>query len=304
MIYITNGPFGTAIFEKLLQKGYKPSLLITGEDVAKGRGKKILPPQSKLLAEEYHIPVYQTSNINDEFTHQIIRQTNTNIALLCDFGQILRKKTLTLFEKGVINIHPSLLPQYRGSAPIRRAMMNGDRKTGVTWMKMVRKLDAGPILYVYTQEIEECMTYDELFTQLVDVSAQYTLDIMDDYINDKIIPAQQEGIVSYADKITKEELRINWNIDSNRLINMINALSPSPGAWTLIEGRRLKILKACYAKIEEKISVGEMQVINKSLYVGCKDGAIEIFKLQLEGKKVTESKAFINGMKDTKIILE
>ncbi len=299
-VFITNGSFGTGILKRMIINNFLPSFVVTGNDVVKGRERKLVKPEAVNICNDYNIPYLQTDNINRD----IEKIDKYDVAILCDFGQILKKRVLEYFSYGIVNIHPSLLPLYRGAAPIRRCIMDRQEESGITWMKMVRKLDAGPIIYQEKIKIDKCITYGDLFDRFIELS-DITPIIMERYLNDEfMLSNQDESLATYAKKIEKDELKIDWSKTTSEIVGKVNALSPSPGAWTLLNGKRIKILHACEGECNLKIEPGMGKVINKQLYVGTSDGCIEVFKVQLEGKKPIDSLSFINGLKKSEFVLE
>ena len=210
------------------------------------------------------------------------------------YGKLIPKKYLSIPKFGFINIHASLLPAWRGAAPIQRAIMNRDKKIGVSIMKIEEELDSGPVLISKGFELEQNLTYGEAEKKLSEIGAKLLFESIKKIEKENLkFVNQAHSDATYAKKINKDETKINWNLDANVVLSHIHALSPSPGAWFMYENERYKILKAKFSKIAGKPGL----VVNKSLIVACKSNSIQILELQRQGKKKQTSKDFLLGKK-------
>jgi methionyl-tRNA formyltransferase len=218
-----------------------------------------------------------------------------DLAIVVAYGQIIPKKFLSLTKKGFINIHASLLPKWRGAAPIQRSVMNLDEETGISIMKIVEELDSGPISNIYKIKVESDQNAQEISEKLSTLAAEKILDNIDDVLDDKAkFVDQDHSKATYAKKINKEEGKINWSEEASNLIGKINGLFPVPGAFFNFDGERYKILKA---KIGNGIgNVGE--VISDNLEIACNNNqSIKILEIQRQGKKPQKVGDFMLGSK-------
>ena len=210
------------------------------------------------------------------------------------YGQLIPKDYLNLSKYGFINIHASLLPKWRGAAPVQRSIMNLDKETGVSIMKIVEKLDSGPVMKQQKIEIKKNINAEELLNQLSYISSKLILESIDEIEsgNAQFID-QNEKEATYAKKIEKKESKINWQDNAIKILAKINSLYPNPGAWFTYMGERYKILKASLADNEGKIA----EVLDDDLTVGCKSKSIKIIEIQRQGKNKQNSSQFLLGSK-------
>lgn len=261
--------------------------IVTQPDRPKGRSNKLQPSPVKQVAE-VHFPKAQILQpekaSNEEFLSEL-RSLQADLFVVVAFGQILPQKLLSIPPKGCINIHTSLLPKLRGAAPIQRAIMLGEKQTGVAIQKMVYELDAGDVIATAKVQISSEMSCDELQTDLCELAKPLLVKVLEDYSRGipEAIP-QDHSCASYAAKIGPEDREINWNDSSVTIHNQIRGLAPKPGAWTWLEKphKRMKILKA------QKIEGSEGfpgEILSTKGVVACGKGAIQIISVQPEGKK-------------------
>lgn len=219
--------------------------IVTQPDRPRGRGRKIAPPPVKEFALERSVPVYQPQNGRELI--QIIEEGNLkpDLIVVVAYGLILPARVLNLPPLGCINLHPSLLPAYRGAAPIQRAIMNGDKITGVTTMYLSQEMDAGDIIYQEKREIPRDFTAGELAEVLAEQGAQLLVKTISDLEQGKAPrKAQDPSQVTYAPPLSKEDQRIHWNRDAEGIYNQIRGMNPQPGAYTEFEGRILKVWRS------------------------------------------------------------
>ena len=218
--------------------------------------------------------------------------------MVVSYGQIIPKEFLELSKNGFFNIHASILPKFRGAAPIQRAIMNQDTETGISFMKINENLDTGPILETYKIKIDLNLNATDLENKLSQLAAEKTIENIDNIIKGKVkLKEQDHSEATYAEKINKKEGKINWNDSSKKIIGKINGLHPNPGAYFIFNGNRYKILKA-------EIGNGSGQpgeILNDKLEIACSNNeSIKVIEIQKEGKKIQKINEFLNGSKINK----
>jgi methionyl-tRNA formyltransferase len=233
-----------------------------------------------------------TLNSDEELEH--IKKLKPDIAIVVAYGKILPTTFLDLKDTMFINIHASLLPKWRGAAPIQRAIMNCDKETGISIMKIEPELDSGPILMKSKIEIIKNNNYEELSNKMSKLGAKLILEALDLIKNNKahFIPQEHEK-ATYAKKINKTESKIDWNMNAKKIVAQVNAFYPSPGSWFNLKGLRIKIIRA----IEIKTSGLPGEIINKNFTIGCSKNAVQILELQKEGKNKISVEEFLKGNK-------
>ncbi len=276
--------FAVPILKSLYQNGYPISDVYTQPPQKSQRGQRINKSPIQGIAEtlniDFRTPKYLKDN-NEEFEY--FKGIDADLAIVVAYGQIIPKEFLDLTKKGFINIHASLLPKWRGAAPIQRSIMNLDKETGISVMRIAEKLDSGPVCNTYKIDIENNLNAIDVADKLSLLAAEKILDNIDDILQDKAKFIEQDhSKASYASKIKKEEGKINWNENAENIIGKINGLYPVPGAFFIVKGERYKILKA-----EMGIGSGNPgEIISDYLEVVCGDNkSIKIKELQREGKK-------------------
>lgn len=263
--------FSVPIFEEVI-KNFEVVAIISQPDKPANRGYKLIPTPTKVLAEKYNIKCYQPNKISEIYDELV--QLDFDFLLTVAFGQYIPEKILNLPKKAALNIHGSLLPKYRGAAPIQHSLLNGDKKTGINLIYMVKEMDAGNILKSSEIEIVEDDTSDSLFNKLSILSAQnitkWLKEIYENNFNEIVQDASQ---VILAPKLTKEEAQIDLSQNSDQVINKIKAYSSNPGAYTFINNKRVKLFNATTKKIKNAIQLS------------CRDKNIYIYDYQYESKK-------------------
>jgi methionyl-tRNA formyltransferase len=261
-----------------------------------GNRKVITPPPVKIAAEELDLEVLQPEKIDKGFIDQIKEDTPDAIVVVA-YGEIIPEELLDLPEYGCINVHPSLLPKYRGASPIQEALLNGDEETGITIMKMDEELDHGPILLIKRVAIDPSDDFTKLSKKLSESSAILLLLALNDIEQGILTPIpQEESKATFCRKIEKKEGEINWNRTAEEISNQIRALTPWPSTYTDLKGKTLKILEAEILDEASPLKPGEIEIINKETFAfKTKDKLLSPTKVQLEGKPATSSQDFING---------
>ena len=273
--------------------------VITQPDRPRGRGKKVLPSSVKTWAIENKIEVLQPEKIKtEEFTNQLA-DLNPDLIVVVAFGQILSQKILDLPKFGCINVHASLLPKYRGAAPIEWSIINGETKTGVTTMMMNAGLDTGDMLVRREVEISENMILPELREKLQIAGADALIETIDRIVDGSLTrQVQDDSLSSYAPMLTKETGLIDWNKSAREIHNLVRGLYG--GAYTIIDGQKFKIWKS---RINSECRMQNAELIqNDKLFVNTGDGVIEILEIQAPNSKKLSTADFLRGHKDFKII--
>jgi len=291
--------FGTHTFAVTILQGLVDApaidvgLVITQPDKPTGRKKILTPPPVKVLAGSLAIPVLQPQSLKSVE----IETSSFDVAVSAQYGLLIPKSLLESFKHGVLNVHTSLLPKYRGASPIQSALVNGETKTGVTIMKLDVGMDTGPVILQKSIDIRPDETYRELDERLAVLGASTLLEALPQYIEDDLVPLpQDESGATLCGQLSRDDGRIDWNSTNQDIYNQYRGLTPWPGIWTMWNEKRLKLLSISLA--ERNIAPGKVQIENGTLYVGCASGSIAVSKLQLEGKGPADASIFCNGHKD------
>ncbi len=280
------------VLKTLYQNGYHIEIVYTQPPIASHRGQNVNKSSVHLLCETLNLPVRTPNLLDSEEEINFLKSKDINLGIVVAYGKILKKDFLNIPKNGWINVHYSLLPKFRGAAPIQRAIINGETSTGVSVIKMNEKLDAGPLCGQYPLTILDNENSEQLANRLSSLASEKILENVDTIFEDKAIFYEQDHNKStYAKKIEKNEGKIYWENSAQLIIRKINGLYPNPGAWFLFNGQRYKILRA--EKLNNEGKAG--QVIAENLEVACGKGSIKILEIQREGKRVQKSKEFLLG---------
>jgi len=294
IIFMGTPLFAVPILKSLYQNGYSVSVVYTQPPQKSQRGQKInkSPIQgiSETLKLEYRTPISLKNN-KDEYNY--LKELDADIAIVVAYGQIIPKEYLSLVKKGFINIHASLLPKWRGAAPIQRSIMNLEKETGISIMKIEEKLDTGPICNSYKIEIMADDNSETISEKLSALAAEKILDNIDEILEDKTeFKKQNHNQASYAAKIEKIEGQIEWGETAENIIGKINGLYPSPGAFFTYNGERYKILKAILAHGRGEIG----EVLDNYLEISCGNkNSIKVLEIQRQGKRPQNIGEFMFG---------
>ena len=295
--------FSVSIAEALVENGFEITAVVTQPDKAAGRGNKLRPSPVKVWAENARIRVFQPEKVRAEEFIDVIEQIKPDLIVTAAFGQIIPKAILDIPEFGCINVHASLLPKYRGASPIQQALMDGEQITGISLMYMNEKMDEGDVIISKSVEILPEDNTGTLFEKLAETGKRVIAEYAEMLQNGKPTGTPQDNtLATYCKKISKEQGNIDWTRDCRDILNIVRAMTPSPGAYTFLNGKRIKIISA---RINNKINnenenPGKIISDNKTaLTVLCGVGALDIVMLQPEGKSVQHTKDFLNGYKLT-----
>lgn len=297
ILFMGTPDFAVPSLIKLTENGYKPSAVITGLDKKMGRGQKIIPTPVKMAAVDLKIPVLEPKNLKDPAFHQQIEKFDIDLSCVVAF-RILPQVLIDIPQMGSINLHSSLLPKYRGAAPIQRAIMAGEKETGATTFFIRRKVDTGNILFRDKLKIGELEDFGSLHDRLAELGAELLLKTVRAVESGSHIEAvQDDSQATDAPKISRDDLRIDWNRSAVELHNQVRALSPYPGVTTNFNGKVLKIFKTVpVAKIIKDRGPGQVIEVGKdSFSVSTGDGGLKVLEVQREGKKRMTSADFLRG---------
>ena len=293
IIFMGTPMFAVPILKKLYQNGYQVSVVYTQPPKKSNRGQQLNISPVHGISETLGIDVRSPSYLKDNQEEiNFIKNLNADLAIVVAYGKIIPNEILSLTKKGFINIHASLLPKWRGAAPIQRSIMNLDKETGISIMRIINKLDAGPVSKNYKISISDNDNFLTLSEKLSSLASEKLLENIDDILEDKVTFYDQNNLeATYAKKILKSEGKINWNETGEEIIGKINGLNPIPGAWFIYNGERYKILKAELGNKKGNPGI----VSNDNLEVFCKFNSLKIIEIQREGKKLKKINEFLLG---------
>ena len=295
IVFMGTSNFSVPILKSLYQNGYPIVTIYTQPSQKSMRGQKINKSPIQKMAENLCIECKTPDSLkenNEEYN--FLKLLNPDLVIVVAYGQLIPKNYLSLSKHGFINIHASLLPKWRGAAPIQRSIMNLDKETGVSIMKIVEKLDAGPVMMQEKISVTSEMNAEDLSNKLSDLSSKLILECIDEIEGGKAkFIDQDEQKATYAKKINKKEGKINWDNSAENILAQINSLLPNPGAWFSFMGERYKILKASISEAE-----GEKgKVIDNNLTIACKSKSIKVNEIQRQGKNKQSTSEFLLGSK-------
>ncbi len=293
IVFMGTPIFAVPILKSLYQNGYPISVVYTQPPQKSQRGQKINKSLIQSLSETLNIEFRTPMSLkNNKEEYEYLKKLDADLGIVVAYGQIIPNEILDLTKKGFINIHASLLPKWRGAAPIQRSIINLDKQTGITIMKINNKLDSGPICNSYKIDISNNENAENISKKLSLLAAEKILENIDDILNDKIeFKEQNHTNATYANKIKKSEGKINWNNKAENIIGKINGLYPNPGAWFIYKGERYKILKA---EISERTGEAGI-VLDEYSEVACKNKSIKILEIQRQGKRPQKINEFMLG---------
>jgi methionyl-tRNA formyltransferase len=284
------------LLEKLILSNFNVSLVITKTEKKTGREKKQNP--IKVYCTEKKLELLECDKITKNEI-EIIKSHNPNVGILLAYGALVSQNVIDLFPFGILNIHPSYLPKYRGSSPIQTALLKGKQITGVSVMLLSKKMDAGPIIVQEKINIERDDTYSKLSEKLFSLGIKLLLKNLEKYLSAEIKPEpQDETKKSITKMIEKNDGIIDWETDAKSIYNKIRAFELWPGAYTKFNGKILKIISADYIDKNTENKIGKIFTEDNKIFVQCKNGLLELKKVQLEGRSSCDINSFINGYKN------
>ena len=293
LVFMGTPMFAVPILKSLYQNGYNISCVYTQPPQKSKRGQKINKSPIQGISETLNLEYRTPSVLNNEEEYNFLNSLDADLAIVVAYGQIIPKKFLTLTKTGFINIHASLLPKWRGAAPIQRSIMNLDQETGISIMRIAEKLDTGPVCNNYKIQLNENLNALEISEKLSSLAAEKILDNVDDILDGKANFIEQDhSNATYASKIQKTEGQINWDENAEKIIGKINGLYPSPGAFFMFNGERYKILKAQVGRAQGNPG----SVLSDNLEIACGNNqSIIIKEIQRQGKRPQNIGEFIQG---------
>jgi len=314
IVFFGTPQFAVPSLEALVQNGHDIAAVVTAPDKPAGRGLQLKHSPVKAFALLHSIPVLQPLKLSDPSFLDSLRILNADLFIVVAF-RMLPESVWNMPPAGTYNVHSSLLPSYRGAAPINRAVMDGCTKTGVTTFKLKHEIDTGGIILQQETLIGEDETAGELHDRLMLMGAEILVDTVEMIVAGKSNPVPQEQLATdittlpVAPKIFSSDCSIHWDHSDNQVHNLIRGLSPFPGAYThLVQEngakQMLKVFKTAKSDLPSKLNPGELQVSNGKLYVGTESGALQILELQLEGKKRMPAADFLRGNNIERSILK
>lgn len=290
--------FAVPALAALIEAGHQIVMVLTQPDRPAGRGMKLKPSPVKVLAEQHGLTVYQPESLKPADVQAEIAAVHADVLIVAAYGLIIPTAVLNLFPKGSYNIHGSLLPRWRGAAPIHRAILAGDKETGVTIMQVVPKLDAGAMVSKWATPIRETDTTQSLHDAISCEGAKLMAQAMQTLAEQGHLPAepQDEALVTYAHKLEKSEAALNWQASAEQLSRQVRAFNPFPVATAQFRGETCRIWFANQAKLSgAQGKVGEILQLGSTITVKCGDGALDILELQMPGGKRQTALQFIQG---------
>jgi len=297
-IFMGTPAFAKVILNAMIEAGRIPVGVLSQPDQPAGRGKNLTPSPVKILAEQYDIPIRQPRKIGQP-TRDWMKELKPDICVVAAYGKILCRETLDVARYGCINAHASLLPKYRGAAPVTWAIVNGEKETGVSIMRIDQGMDTGDVLLQKKVPIEIGKTCGDVGLSLARIAGPMLMEVMDQIAKGRQSPVKQEdmaGKPSFAPPLSKKDGRINWDMPAENLVYRISGMNPWPGAYTWFGEKLLKIHSAEKVELCHQAKPGTVIGVEKAgIVVAAKTDAIRLLDVQLQGKKVMPSFQFANG---------
>ncbi len=296
IVFAGTPDFAVPTLKMLLQSGHEVCAVYTQPDRPAGRGRKLTPSPVKMVAQEAAIPVYQPLNFKSETDQQVLKDLQPDLMVVVAYGLILPQVVLDTPRLGCINVHASLLPRWRGAAPIQRALMAGDAETGVTIMQIVEKLDAGDMLQKEVCPIDDQITAGQLHDKLAELGAVGLKKILPQIESQTLMPEpQDEAVVTYAEKLSKKEADLDWRFPAELLNRKIRGLNPWPVAQTRYQDKTLRIWRAEVIDEQTDAEPGQVLIRDKQVDVATGKGLLRLHEVQLPGGKRLDIQAFRNA---------
>jgi len=297
IVFMGTSEFSVPTLDLLIKKEFNIVRVYTQPPKKSKRGQKVNPSLIEEYCKKNKVNFRNPTSLDSEEELKSFEELSPNLVVVVAYGKIIPKNFLKKPKFGFINIHASLLPQWRGAAPIQRAIMNGDKKIGVSIMKIEEKLDSGPVLVSKEFELDKNSTHGEIEKKLSLEGANLLIQSLKNIeIGNLKFIDQDHSQATYAKKIDKNEAKINWNTDANKVLAHIHGLSPSPGAWFEFKNERFKVLRAKISSEKGKSGY----VLDENLTIGCDSNSIQILEIQRQGKNRQTAKEFLLGKKINK----
>ena len=294
IVFMGTPEFSIPTLDRLIKKDFDIVKVYTQPPKRSKRGQQVNPSPIEDFCKKNNLSFRNPKILSNEEELKIFKGLKPDVVVVVAYGKIIPNNFLNLAKFGFINIHASLLPKWRGAAPIQRAIMNLDSETGISIIKINEKLDTGPVSNFYKTRILDNENSEELSSRLSNLATEKILDNIDEIFEDNAnFIEQKESEATYAKKIEKLEGKIDWNDDAKKIIGKINGLYPSPGAWFLFNGERHKVLKAILSDSKDQAGM----VLNENLEIACGNNSLKILEIQREGKKIQKTNEFILGTK-------
>ncbi|MEE8359985.1 MAG: methionyl-tRNA formyltransferase [Candidatus Omnitrophota bacterium] len=299
IIFFGTSDFAVPSLERIMGSDHELSSVVTQPDRKKGRHLVLTPPPVKESVGKSSIPLHQPLDASSPETVTLLKKYGADLFVVVEFGQILKKNLLEVPNGSCVNLHASLLPKYRGASPINWALVNGEKVTGVTTMKMVEKMDAGDVILQREADIKPLDTGETLKERLAVLGAELLMETIDLIASGKAAyKKQDEKEATYAPKLKKEDGLIDWSKDAREIENRVRGFSPWPSAYTHWNGNLVKIWKAeSKATPQSKPDIGKILRLDDGIVVGTGKGELSVKTLQLEGGKRLDAASFLNGHK-------
>ena len=300
IVFMGTPDFSIPTLKTLLNSNHKILHVYSQPAKKANRGQKINSTPIELFSKENFLKIRTPESLDSEEEFNFLKDLNPDLVIVVAYGKIIPKRFLNIAKYGFLNVHASLLPKWRGAAPIQRSIMNLDTETGISIMKITEKLDAGPVILQEKIKINENIDTLTLSRVLSELGARAMLNSLDEIIDGKAkFIDQNHKQATYAKKILKSEAKIDWKKNAKSILAKINGLNPNPGAWFEYDNQRFKVWKAKI--INEKNKVGT--IINNNLTIACRDQSIQILQIQKEGKNRQSTEQFLTGNKINKGII-
>jgi methionyl-tRNA formyltransferase len=303
IVFMGTPDFAVPCLKKLVDGGYDIAAVYTQPDRKAGRGQKLVAPPVKELAEAYSIPVLQPESLKDDAVAAYLENLAPEVIVVAAYGRMIPQRVLSIPPHGCVNIHPSLLPGYRGPSPVATAILEGDKKTGVSIMLLDAGMDSGPILEQTEAVIEDTDTTGSLTARLAETGAQLLSEALPRWLSGEIAPKPQDNDSATITRIfTKLDGEIDWSLTAEQIWRQVRAFQPWPGTFTKWQGKQLKIIQALPLDYGKKGEPGKVVSVDgpSTVPVGveCGEGLLGVLRVQLEGKKEVAIEEFVRGQRD------
>ena len=296
-VFLGSPPFATPVLERLLASRFRPELVVTPPSRPRGRGRRVTPSPVAELAGKKSVAVLQPDSVRDAGFLDQLRAVGADVFLVVSYGELLRQEFLDLARDECLNVHPSLLPRWRGASPIQAAILAGDRETGVSIQRVVLALDAGDVLVAQRTEILPDETAGELASRLAVLAGDVVLQAFEELASgEALFTPQEQAAVTVCKRLKKEHGPIDWTLAASALERHVRAMNPWPGAQTTLpDGKGLVVLRARVRPAEPGREPGAILAARASLCIACGEGSLELVEVQASGKRPMVAADFLRG---------